>query len=206
MPRLPSVRNPFAKLVILVMIVFAALEVLTACSRTKHCPAFSDAAFDTWFPYKQDQQLVFMNSLRQKDTILIFHYDRSTSEAIKTGFLSGDCNIHAEIMGRGTTEGLSISCRLDDYGKRTYMSLGDFYFSGSTIGDTGIVKWGMDAVYKSAYYSSINLQGKVFTSVQLVEKDTTRVEREGSYRVYLSKENGTIAYEKYPSHELWVKQ
>lgn len=180
--------------------------MLTSCGEPKQCPAFSNKVFDAWFPYKQDQLLIFMNSRQEKDSIRILHYGRSAAVEIETGFFKPDCGIRADIIGGGAME-LDISCQLQVGSKATYLKIDDFFVAGSAVGDTGIVlSPGSVQGYKSAYHSRLNLNGKTYPSVQLLEKDTNVIQSGILYRVYLSKENGIIAYEKYPSRELWVKQ
>lgn len=189
------------------MIVFAALEMLTSCSRTKYCPGFSYTRFEAWFPYTEGQQLTFMNARQEKDSIIIYWYERSGAKELKMGWHEPSCSMEAAIHGSGNIP-LYIYCNIDEDRKYMGMSIADFGVMGVSLGDTGLV---VDSIavnprYKSTYHSSLNLNGKTYSSVQLFEKDTTGISTEGLCRVYLCKENGIIAYEKYPSHELWVKQ
>jgi hypothetical protein len=205
MPCFSVTRSHFATSVILSM-TFVAVQMFTSCSEPKHCPAFRNVVFDAWFPYEQGQRLVFVNSRQEKDTIGIVHVERSEAKEITSGFFKPDCAIYADMYGGGAMN-LNIRCDLKVGAKPTSVGLAEFRFSGSSIGDTGIVQGpGADPLYKGAYYSSINLNGRTYAAVQLLEKDTAHIPGEGLYRVYLSKESGIIAYEKYPSHELWVKQ
>jgi hypothetical protein len=207
MTRLSFIRSPFTKLVILLVIVFAAMEVLTACSRTIHCPAFSNAQFDTWFPYQQGQLLLFMNSRSEKDSTFLYSCTRSGASVIKTRAYEPACRAEAQIHGQGSMP-MAIYCEVYNDTSFVTVSVADFGTLGKSIGDTGLVlpEGAVAAGYKSAYYNSIHLNGKTFSSVQLLERNTARIATEGVYRVYISKENGIIAYEIYPSHDLWVKQ
>jgi hypothetical protein len=206
MPRLPFVRNPFAILAGLLVAAFVILQVFTFCSGTKNCPAFSNAPFDAWFPYKEGQQVVFMNSRRDTDSLWISSVVRSGPTVINTGIYGRECSINAEIKGEGAIR-LLISCRLKGDVNPTWLLMEDFDFSARLVGDAGpVADPAAGGEYKSVFYNSIHLEGKAYPSVSILERDTAGIKAEGLYRVYLSKENGIIAYEKYPSHDLWVKQ
>jgi hypothetical protein len=209
MSRLPFIRAPFLASSGLLIIAFAAIELLTSCSkRTKFCPAFSYDRYDTWFPYKEGQKLMFMNARQEKDSIIIYQNSRSTATEVEYGWWhEPQCSMESEIKGAQGVY-LNIACDVREDHKFIRASIGDFTVVGQSIEDTGLVLDSMmlRAGYKSTYHSSLNLNGKTYPAVQLFEKDTTRIQIEGLHRVYLSKENGIIAYEKYPSHELWVKQ
>lgn len=211
MPRLPFNRTPFTASPRLLIMVFAVMPLFTFCKRTKVCPAFSYARFDAWFPYTEGQKLMFMNARQEKDSIIIFQNSRSTATETEYGWWASEprCTMESEIKGGQGHVYLKVDCDVREDYKFIRASLGDFIFVGQSIEDTGLV---LDSVtmksagYKSSYHSSLNLNGKTYPSVQLFERDTTRIQIEGLCRVYVSKENGIIAYEKYPSHDLWVIQ
>ncbi|SEN60106.1 hypothetical protein SAMN04488505_111170 [Chitinophaga rupis] len=197
-------RVRFAFWVMIALIAFVVLQVFTFCSRTISCPAFSDAAFDAWLPYRQDQRLFFMNSRQQKDSILIEVVERSAAAEIKTGFNGPRCHIYAYVRGKG-----NLLLNIDNQeAKAVSLALNDFHFFGGAMGDSGIRYVPEAGQYKTVYYNSHLLEGQTFNNVELLEKDTTGVKGgdEHIYRVYLSRENGIIAYERYPSHDLWIKQ
>jgi hypothetical protein len=196
-------RFRFTFWVMIALVAFAVLQVFTFCSRTISCPAFSDAAFDTWLPYQQGQRLFFINSRQQKDSILIEVVERSAAEEIKTGFNGPRCHIYAYVRGKG-----NLLLNIDNQEAQTVsLALDDFNFSGGAMGDSGIRYVPEIGPYKTVYYYSHILEGQTFNNVELLEKDTMGLKGgDHIYRVYLSRENGIIAYERYPSHDLWIKQ
>jgi len=197
-------RFRFTFWVMIALVAFAVLQVFTFCSRTISCPAFSDAAFDAWLPYQQDQWLFFINSRQQKDSIRIGVVERSQAEVVKGGgYNSPKCNIYAYIRGNGNVF-LNIQ---NQEAKAVSLALDDFNFYGGAMGDSGIRYVPETGPYKTVYYYSHTLGAQTFNNVELLEKDTTGMKGgEHIYRVYLSRENGIIAYERYPSHDLWLKQ
>jgi len=197
-------RFRFTFWVMIALVAFTVLQVFTFCSRTISCPAFSDAAFDAWLPYQQGQLLVFINNRQQKDSILIEVVERSAAAELRTGYNGPGCHIYADIRGKGN---LFLNIHNQE-AKAVRLILEDFNFSGGAIGDSGIRYIPEIDSYKTGYYQRHILQAQTFNNVELLEKDTTGLKggEEHIYRVYLSRENGIIAYERYPSHDLWVKQ
>jgi len=53
----------------------------------------------------------------------------------------------------------------------------------------------------------MNIGGKSFSNVQLITKDTAAgYKNAGTYKIFLAKNVGIIAYENYPDLRLWIKQ
>jgi len=211
MTRLSFIRNPFKASFRLLIMAFAVMQLFSSCKRKKICPAFSYSNYDAWFPYTEGQKLMFMNARQDKDSIIIFQNSRSAATEKEWGWWASEprCSMESEIRGGQGYTYLEIECDLKEEDKFIRASIGDFTVVGQSIDDTGLVldpTRMKNAGYKSTYHSSLNLNGKTYPAVQLFERDTTLIQMEGVCRMYLSKENGIIAYEKYPSHELWVKQ
>lgn len=211
MTRLSLIRNPFAASFRLLILAFSVLQLFSSCDRKKICPAFSYVPYDAWFPYTEGQKLMFMNARQEKDSIIIFQNSRSAATEEEYGWWASEprCSMESRIKGGQGYVSLEIECDVSENYKFILASLDGFTVIGNSFGDTGLV---MDSLtmkaagYKSIYHSSLNLSGKTYSSVQLFERDTTSIQTEGLCRMYVSKENGIIAYERYPSHDLWVKQ
>jgi hypothetical protein len=210
MSHLPFTCSPFAASFRSLIMAFAVVLLFTCCKRTKMCPAFSYGNYDAWFPYTEGQKLMFMNARQEKDSIVIFQNSRSAATEVEYGWFASTprCSMESQIKGGQGYTYLEIECDLREDYKFIRASLNGFTVIGASFEDSGLVldSFAIKAGYKSTYHSSLNLNGKTYPSVQLFERDTTLIQTEGPCRVYLSKENGIIAYERYPSHDLWVKQ
>jgi len=210
MTRLSFIRNPFKASFRLLIMAFAVMQLFSSCKRKKICPAFSYSNYDAWFPYTEGQKLMFMNARQDKDSIIIFQNSRSAATEEEWGWGASEprCRAESEIKGGEGGVFLHISCSLSENSKSITVTVSGLSVWAGSVGDTGLAVDSnlINAGLKSTYHSSLLLNGKTYTSVQLLEINTPGVSYEGMQRVYLSKENGIIAYEKYPSHELWIKQ
>jgi hypothetical protein len=210
MSRFYFIPGPFAASFRLLIMAFAMVPLFTSCKRKKLCPAFSYARYDAWFPYTEGQKLMFMNARQEKDSIVIFQNSRSAATETEYGWLSSTprCRAESEIKGGQGYTYLEIECDLKEGDKFIRASLNGFTVIGASFDDSGLVLDSptIKAGYKSTYHSSLSLNGKTYPAVQLFEKDTALIPTESPWRVYVSKESGIIAYERYPSHDLWVKQ
>ncbi len=121
------------------------------------------------------------------------------------------CNIYAFIQSRKTDSSASFLYLIYDISdgatdKHLSLSINNFLVDGSGINDSGIVINSLNYPVKSAYFNSLTLNGKNFSNVQLIEKDTTGFKTPGLYKIWLAKNTGAIGYEEYPSLTRWVKQ
>ena len=185
---------------------FIGIEGLFSfCSKTK-CPAFSDAYFDKWFPYTQGQSIYFTSSLSRKDTIAITHTNKSAAGSTYSG--SSSCGMDASIYSNAPnpSSNAKLSITLSKYasGKTLNIYLYNFYVSGNDLTDQGVQL--ANTTTKAQYYPSLTINGRTYSNVEVIEKDTSSSKQVGIYKLWLAQQNGLVAYEHYPTLEQWVKQ
>ena len=83
------------------------------------------------------------------------------------------------------------------------IQLKDLQVSAVDVSDTGFVFHANDVL--SNYQPSMSIGGRTFNQVQLIQTDTS-IKASGAYKMYFAKNMGLIAYEEYPSHQLWIRQ
>ncbi len=64
----------------------------------------------------------------------------------------------------------------------------------------------VDPLFTGSFTSAVALNGKMFNEVLQLQRDTGSIKRVGIYKIWLSKQNGLIGYEHYPTLERWVKE
>ena len=189
----------------------------TICSCKKvPCPAFEDANFLNWFSYQQGQQIIFKYQ-SASDTINLLPFQKSEAYEASQGCYNGDdgCNQTLSIWSNEVTSNfrqkLTISYfSLTGFGSSTSTKsirffLNGFNCSASDINDQGLVL--QPGLYSSVYSPSLTINGIPYNNVQTITRDTTAdILAQQPYKVYLSKGAGLIAYEIFPTRNLWVKQ
>lgn len=192
------------------LLLFIGIEGLFSfCSRS--CPPFSDAAFDSWFPHKQGQQLYFTSSLNRRDTLRIGTVEKSENYTTTTGLHGRPCAMTASITSIDTLNRnykFSISYNKSNVESSLRLHLYDCYIAHLKLSDTSITAEPsyFNQFVSSRFFSTAVINGKVFNNVVAMQKDTTTIKSEGVYKMWVSKNNGLVGYERYPSFEQFSKQ
>jgi hypothetical protein len=79
----------------------------------------------------------------------------------------------------------------------------------AAVRDTGIVGLQQDDRAKfnnSRFYPTFALNGMTYTNVQVITRDTATDHTKNIYKILLAEKIGILAFEEYPSRELWIKQ
>ena len=180
------------------------------------CQAFEDVNFENWFSYQQGQQIIFKYQ-SSYDTIDLLPFQKSEGYEASQGCYHPD---------PGCTQTLSIASHQTTVTGRQkflvdYTSVTPFGSSSSTksiklflngfdcpavdINDNGLVL--KPGIYSGLFSASVTINGTVYNNIQVVTRDTLADNSARQpYKIYLSKGIGLIAYEMYPTHQLWVKQ
>jgi hypothetical protein len=202
------------KNIIFILLIIPLLQACSICSDKKAtCPGYSENGFSNWFPYLLNQVVIFKNNAAA-DTLSIRTVDISPSYSTRVSAGNPYCTANKEILGNFSKNKTNLYIQdvqqTDEYSSsRSYelvtLSFKNVTFDGSGISDTGLVKK-ENTTYSSQYFTNQNIGSSNFQSVQLLVSDTTTNKTQRPYKVWISKNNGIIAYEEYPSHDLWIKQ
>lgn len=187
--------------------LFVGIELLFSFCSKKSCPAFSDDNFDTWFPYTKGQRLFFRSSMNHSDTITIWEIVRS--EGYETGGFESraSCDMNASIdaqLSNNFLSKLSVDFWKADTNTRLSLSVYDFRLPYAHLQTQSMTITAPG--YSSQYSPSAVLGGVTFAGVVEIQRDTTNSKQQGIYKIWLSRQNGLVAYEHYPTREQWVKQ
>ena len=184
-----------------------------ACScKTILCPAFEDADFQTWFAAYQSNQKSIFKYQSTYDTITTSVPHKNEAYETKQGCLFGNrggCllsfSVGSDEIATNMRRKLSISYMGGPGSSSISLSVMGFDCSAIDLNDQGLVL--SPGRYTGSYAASLTLNGTSFNNVQVITRDTTMDQLTGQpYKVYLSKGTGLIAYEIFPSRQLWVKQ
>jgi len=185
------------------------------CKKTT-CPAFSDPVFEGWFPYKTGDSLVFKTA-DNKETKFYIEVTRSGENEVNRGCFGGaqGCNSYCNVSGAeeagGTAGKLNLSYNIinpfsGSVVKNTSFRFYTMYYYGEALSDTGMTKNNNLPEYQTSFHNSLSLDGRVFTQVQELVRDTLKNKEPGAFAVYFSKNNGVIGFRTFPLSGLWVKQ
>lgn len=176
------------------------------------CPPFENAHFSSWFPYNNDQTTVFKNGSGDADTISFLAIQKSASYEASRGCYgsSGGCNTDASIYASAkfsNNNSEQISINFTEYSEQSKRI--SLYFGSFKIVSDDIVSEGLKNIsslnYTANFYPQLNINNIAFANVQVIMKDTVS-KQSGIYKLFLSRNNGIVAYEQYPSLTTWIKQ
>lgn len=180
------------------------------------CPAFENTDFQNWFAYSAGQQIIFKNQSAY-DTMQLLAFNRNDAYEASQGCYHGDlgCSQYLTIASYGLTPDFRQKLSIDynsqtPFGSTESKKSISLFLKGFDCPATDINNQGLvlePGLYSSTYSPSLLINGALYNSVQTIIRDTlvdTFIQQ--PYKVYLSKGTGLIAYEMFPSHELWIKQ
>lgn len=188
--------------------------------KTITCPAFTDEKFDLWFPYVNDQVLIFKDRNGIADTIIIKNIMRTEQYEGRTGGGYGcgkGCNSSITIYGvqSANTEIGKLSIGANKFNitdnsqslfSNVFLSLKNTSFTASSISDTGFVNSeNSQPFFTSKFQTSLLIGSKMFSNVQLIQIDTMVNKPAGAYKLFFSRSNGLVAWENYSDKSLWIK-
>ena len=180
------------------------------------CPAFENTDFQNWFAYSPGQQIIFKHQAAY-DTIHLSGFRGNDAYEASQGCYHSDygCDQYVNISSYeiipNYREKLSIR-----YGSQTpfgstetkksiSLFVRGFDCSATDINSQGLVL--RAGSYSGSYSPSLVINGVSYNSVQTILRDTlVDTFTQQPYKVYIGKGTGLIAYEMFPSHELWIKQ
>jgi len=204
---------------LLTLILLFTIYIFHGCAictcKKVSCPAFDDVNFLNWFSYQQSQVIFKYQSAY--DTINLLPFEKSEAYEASQGCYNGSsgCSQRLSIVSHEVAVDFRQKFRvyyssLTPFGasvstKSITLFLQGFTCSASDINDQGLVL--PPGLYNSNYSPTLPIDGTTFNNVQTITRDTTiDISAQQPFKVYLSKGVGLIAYEMFPSHQLWVKQ
>ena len=205
---------------LLVSFLLFTIYLFNSCSicscKKVPCPAFEDVNFLNWFSYQQGQQIIFKYQ-QAYDTINLLPFQKSEAYEASQGCYNGDdgCNQNLSIWSQELTVNYRQKFSVNYFSQTQFGSstatksitlvVRGFNCSASDINDQGLVL--PPGLYKSDFSPSLPINGTIFNNVQTITRDTTiDIPSPVPFKVYLSKGVGLVAYEMFPTHQLWVKQ
>ena len=203
-----------------IIILSAGMPALDSCSicscKKVPCSAFEDLHFQNWFNYQPEHQLIFKNQSAY-DTITLQSIYKSEAYEASQGCYNGDvgCSQNLSIESNEIATNAKRKLSLNYFSQTPFGSsvssksitlwLQGFNCSANDINDQGLVI--PPGIYTGNFSPSLTINGVVYSNVQTITKDTTiDLSIPYPYKVYLSKGQGLVAYEIFPTHEMWVKQ
>jgi hypothetical protein len=185
------------------------------CTRKQvTCLGYQEPAAN-WFPYTLNQKIIFSFS-GARDTITFATIQPSQAYDERVSASNPWCSATKQWLSSEKDPGgifrLSMSAEqmVDAYGGTRepqgywQLSLHGSSFTGKGIADTGIMRNSSNQT--SQYYQTQSIGGTPYSMVQVIMYDTTVVKTPRIYKVWLARDHGIVAYEEYPSKNLWVKQ
>lgn len=201
------------------ILLLTACALITSCNvctgKQVSCPAFDDELFTTWFPYSQNQQLVF-SSLALNDTFHISRASRSGSYNDTVTARSPYCIAEASFTTNASNPGeappfnILYNISHDEFANKTEkyirIRVKNRSFDSKELSDTGLVN-DFTGYLQTHYKVTDTIGSKAYTNVQQVSVDTTSTSFKLNevYKFWLAKHQGIVAYEEYHGN-LYVKQ
>lgn len=218
---MPKFTN-FLRIAIFLFFIFPFLFLTSCksvCSKKTPCPGYEDILLDSWFPYANNQQLVFKSNNNLTDTLLMQLTDSTIAYDYTNGFSSSStgCNadkgFNAAAINVQNNPGfsLTLSSSLDAYSttkkESVYIYFDNIHFLGQDLRSGGFSSFSINnvtAVPQSLTNYSLN--GVVYPVAQTVFADTLAMKITGVYKITFAKNYGIIAYETNPGNIVWSKQ
>jgi len=204
---------------LLTSILLLTIYTFNSCSicscKKVSCPAFDDVNFLNWFSYQQSQVIFKYQSAY--DTINLLPFEKSEAYEASQGCYNGSdgCGQRLSIVSHEVTANFRQEFSVTYFSHTAFGSsastksitlfLQGFNCAASDINDQGLVL--VPGLYNSNHTPTLSLNGTTFNNVQTITRDTTiDISAPLPFKVYLSKGIGLIAYEMFPTHQLWVRQ
>jgi hypothetical protein len=208
---------------LLTTISFMLAACNTVCSTKKvGCPGFSDANFSTWFPYQNNQLLVFKNvngdSLKYtvSDIEPSGRYDAIVGGLFRRSATSCSTSIY-------------VTARPDSIYQPIFLVqyYVDTPFSGQDVTKNLYIavdqaNWSVGAIYRDSIGIAINsynstskpsinynvrlYNGQLIDTLVTLTNDTTLDHSNKFYKAFIQKGKGIIGFEMYPNHQQWLLQ
>ena len=185
------------------------------CSKKIDCPGFQDTLLTAWFPYKDNDQVVFRNNLNEQENFTLKNTQTTDPYQKTSGFnVSSACSAE-KVFESEEKDSFNIpkfSVQLQVYSNTTLSASASLYIDRTSVyfmdlKDTAFLQvtiMGRATVKEN--FATLNLINRSFTNVIAATRDTSIEKSTGIYKIYYAKSKGIIGYSEYPSLKTWVKQ
>ena len=183
------------------------------CSRKIDCPGYKDAVLDAWFPYRDNQRLIFLNSANKADTFTLKNTETTEPYQASSGIYGPApfcearktfSSVELDALKRNTMNIELYSAKND---RRAHFFLGDDSFNVYDVAEDSLGQLAFGQRPASLQQlPSVTLGNRTLTGVVAAAIDTTNLASGRLYKLYFQKGEGLVAYSEYPSLITWVKQ
>lgn len=196
---------------ILLVVFFISCGV---CSKKIDCPGYKDDTLDSWFPYQNNQQLIFRNSANEADTFILKTTEITAPYQLTTGPLAGpkSCvgwkRLEGSRLSAPKENLVAINLSTQDGKLRTVdFSIGNIGFDIYDLQSNGLGQ--VSSAGRSLLPQAqivVTVGGFPFYNVIEAIGNTVANKTQGIYKLYYKQGMGVLAYSEYPSLQTWIKQ
>lgn len=185
------------------------------CTKKVSCPEFNDETLESWFPYDAGLKLRFLSNSQ----LQMFTFDDVTTSgpymSEGRGCTSNRRGSSKEVDAGGVPMFIFDLQRFDPAfnggsSRAVNLRLLGLQFKGTDPDEEGfqqVFNESHGGMGMLKYHPSIQLGGKTFYNVQSIYFDTiSNLPKAPVFKVYISRQNGLVAYETYRPVLLWVKE
>jgi hypothetical protein len=205
-------KKPFLSFILLAGLLACLEGAFSFCSKI-HCAGFTDAEFDSWFPYAQGKTVYFKSGNNDIDSLYNLSVFKTAASTTSGGFGGGKCDAPLATIQSVYVDSATLFFMLSyntfgGSGSNNILNLNvnQFLVTGINITDSGIVISPTLNPVQSSFYSSLTIEGNNYNNVQVIQTDTTGLAANSVYKIWLAKNIGLLAYQEYPSLAIWLKQ
>jgi hypothetical protein len=180
------------------------------CSKKIDCPGYKDDNLDAWFPYSDNQQLIFKNDLNEVDTFTLKNtFTTEPYQETSSWERSVTCSAQKlfTTVEKDSTSAAKLSLSLNALENS---SSANFFLRRTSIEINGIENTASSQVsintrpVSTQALPSITIGNRTFPNVIVAKRDTAKIN--GIYIFYYRKGEGLVGFSEYPSLKTWVKQ
>lgn len=205
-----SAKSFVAILLTLLLAVF--LLSCGACSKKLDCPGYKDDTLDSWFPYKNNQQLIFLSSINISDTSTLRNTETTAPYQATGGAFSPvycDARKVFRSVEQDSLKQSKIVVELEASGSSRVVNftIGRNAFYIYDLKSNGLGQINTNGRYLvPEQKAAVTINNRTFYNVIEATGDTATSKLPGIYKLYYRQGEGLVGYSLYPSLITWVKQ
>lgn len=199
--------------VVILLALLPAVFLLScgACSKKLDCPGYKDDTLDSWFPYKNNQQLIFTSNSNTSDTATLRNTETTAPYQVTGGALSRLYCDAKKVFRSAELDSLKqnkIVVELISTGSRVVnFTIGRNAFYIYNLKSDGLGQISTNGRYfVPEQKAAVTINNHTFYNVVEAIGDTTASKVSGIYKLYYRQGEGLVGYSLYPSLITWAKQ
>lgn len=201
-------------IVLFFLIASVAVLLLSCgdCSRKIDCPGYKDDTLDRWFPYRNNQQVIFVNGTGEADTATLKNTETTAPYQARSGAFGPPLHCQASKVFQSaetdTNKRYRFSLTLQTTaGERSanFSIHGDVFLLSSAKSDEHWWASTNQRTMTVQLQPLITLGNRSFTNVMEATGDTVSIKIPGIYKVYFQQGEGLVGYSYYPTLQTWIK-